>query len=313
MSRFAEALKRARTGSAVAQDEPGTGDPVRFFAPGQPAIIPPWDIERDSPAPLPVDPPKRQPLAVGRRVPVRFGERDPNADRSLPFPPPRSGDKLVVSPAVTSVVREQYNKLAAAIHQSQLERSLKVVMVTSAAPGEGKTLTAANVALALSESYQRRVLLIDADLRHPSVHGLFGVSNVRGLSDSLNSQGPLPLVSVSPRLALLTAGSAAGDPLKTLTSDGMRALVDDMRTEFDWVLVDTAPIGLLSDARLVAAIADGTLFVIRARRTSYDLVQQATDTIGADRILGIVLNGVAEHDVFAGGYYYGDYYGAING
>src|SRR5205814_2383673 len=84
--------------------------------PGQPAIIPPWDIERDSPAPLPVDPPKREPLAVGRRVPVRFGERDPNADRSLPFPPPRSGDKLVVSPAVTSVVREQYNKLAAAIH-----------------------------------------------------------------------------------------------------------------------------------------------------------------------------------------------------
>jgi len=309
MSRFAEALNRARTGSIPEPDDDRTGGAIRFFAPGQPAVISPWDVEREPPAPPPPDPPK--PLPIERRPPVRFPEREQRHDAPAQFPSPRSSDKLVASPEVTAVVREQYNKLAAAVHQSQLERSLKVVMITSAAPSEGKTLTAANLALALSESYQRQVLLIDSDLRHPSLHSAFGVSNSRGLSDSLITQGALPLISITPGLSLLTAGSLGGDPLKTLTSDRMRALIDDARIMFDWVLVDTAPIGLLPDARLVAAIADGTLFVIRARQTAYHVVQQATETIGADRILGVVLNGVAEHDVFAG-YYYGDYYGAIN-
>jgi capsular exopolysaccharide synthesis family protein len=243
---------------------------------------------------------------------VRFGERDQHPEIRHAFPSPKSSDKLVASSSVTQIVREQYNKLAAAVHQSQLERSLKVVMITSAAPSEGKTLTASNLALTLSESYQRRVLLIDADLRHPSVHDLFGASNTRGLSDSLISQGPLPLIHIGPRLSLLTAGSLGGDPMKTLTSDRMRMLIDEARTEFDWVLVDTAPIGLLPDAGLIASMADATLFVIRAGNTAYEIVQRATEAIGADRIIGIVLNGIAEEAIFSG-YYYGEYYGAISG
>jgi capsular exopolysaccharide synthesis family protein len=220
-------------------------------------------------------------------------------------------EKLITSPTVTPIVREQYNKLAAAVHQSQLERSLKVVMITSAVPHEGKTLTAANLALTLSESYERRVLLIDGDLRHPTVHAFFGIPNARGLSDSLAGTGPLPLIDVTPKLWLLTAGSSGGDPMKTLTSDRMRTLIDDARAEFDWVLVDTPPIGLLPDASLVASVADSTLFVVLAGRTPYDLIQRAAEAVGADRILGVVLNGMSEHEVPAG--YYGDYYAADNG
>jgi capsular exopolysaccharide synthesis family protein len=309
MSRFADALKRARSSSVVGPgpEDERAGDAIRFFAPGQPAVVAPWDLESESGVPSAPDSPKR----IERRSGARLVERDHHGEARLRFPSGRSSEKLIVSPSVTAIVREQYNKLAAAVHQSQLDRSLKVVMVTSAVPHEGKTLTAANLALTLSESYERRVLLIDGDLRHPTVHAVFGASNARGLSDSLAGSGSLPLIEVTSRLWLLAAGSSGGDPMKTLTSDRMRMLIDDARAEFDWVLVDTPPIGLLPDAGLVASMADGTLFVVLAGRTPYDLIQRAAEAVGADRILGVVLNGMAEHEVPAG--YYGDYYGAQNG
>src|SRR5207249_6824926 len=190
----------------------------------------------------------------------------------------------------------------------QLERPMKVVMITSAVPHEGKTLTATNLALTLSESYQRRVLLIDADIRHPSIHAVFGVSNARGLNDSLG-RGRLPLQQINSRSSILTAGRASGDPMKTLTSDLMRTLIEEARAEFDWVLLDTAPIGLLPDASVLASMADGTLFVAFAGRTPYDLIQRATEVVGADRILGVALNGMAESALPSGEYSY-YYYGS---
>jgi capsular exopolysaccharide synthesis family protein len=306
MGRFADALKRSRSNSILGPtaEEDRAGDPIRFFAPGQPAVVSPWDIERE-PGAAAVSVATRH--ARRERAPVpRVLDRNHHSESHARFPSATSSDKLIVSRSVTPIAREQYNKLAAAIHQLQLERTLKVVMVTSAVPHEGKTLTAANVALTLSDSYERRVLLIDGDLRHPSVHGVLGIPNRRGLSDSLAAHGPLPVVELTPNLWVLTAGSSGGDPMKTLTSEYVRTLIDDARADFDWVLVDTPPIGLLPDAGLVASVADGALFVVRAAHTPYDLIQRAVEAIGADRILGVVLNGMSEHEVPAG--YYGDYY-----
>jgi capsular exopolysaccharide synthesis family protein len=310
MSRFADALKRARTGSVVdpVPEDDRAGDPIRFFTPGQPAVVAPWDIEGDTARAPAAESPR--PTWSERRGPARLAQRDQHAETRLHVPPADVAEKLVISPSITAIVREQYNKLAAAIHRLQLERSLKVVMITSAVPHEGKTLTAANLALTLSESYQRRVLLIDADLRHPSVHGVFGASNTRGLSDSLTGSGPLPLVHVTSGLSLLTAGSGGGDPMKTLTSDRMRGVVEEARATFDWVILDTAPIGLLPDAGLLASMADGTLLVALAGNTPYDVIQRAAEAVGADRILGVVLNGVAANEGPQG--YYGEYYSAPN-
>jgi capsular exopolysaccharide synthesis family protein len=295
MSRFADALKRARTGSITgsASDEDRGGEAIRFFAPGQPAIVAPWNVGRDQAG----TPAAAQPTArflQDRRPAAGAGTERDQAEEPRRIVPFQATDKLVVSPEVTSLVRDQYNKLATALHQLQLERGIKVVMITSAVPREGKTLTTANLALTLSESYERRVLLIDADLRRPTIHSVFGISNVRGLSDSLTAHGPLPCAHLRSTLSILTAGRASRDPMKTLTSDRMRSLVDDARAEFDWVLLDTAPIGLLPDASVLASMADGTLFVTRAGSTGYDAVQRATEVVGADRILGIVLNGLAE-------------------
>src|SRR5262249_15079291 len=129
--------------------------------------------------------------------------------------------KLVVMPTILPAAIEQYRRLAASLHHAQLERETKVLMVTSASPGEGKTLTSTNLALTLSESYHRNVLLIDADLRRPSVHQMFQIPNVVGLTEALKSEREqrLSLIRVSENLSVLPAGRPNPDPMGILTSD----------------------------------------------------------------------------------------------
>ncbi len=222
---------------------------------------------------------------------------------------PSVAEKIVATPDIRPAFAEQYRKLAGVLHHAQLERNLKVVMVTSAMAGEGKSLTATNLALTFSESYRRSVLLIDADLRRPTLHETFQVPNISGLGDGLRAETEqkLSLVQVSPRLTLLTAGRPDPDPMSGLTSDRMQRVIEEAASRFDWVIIDTPPVGLLPDAKLLAAMAQGTLLVVRAGRTPYSLVRRAVDAIGRDRILGVVLN-QAEDDAGTAGYSYYSYY-----
>jgi len=218
--------------------------------------------------------------------------------------------KLVAGPDLSPPIIEEYRRLAAVLHDLQQQQGLKTLMVTSAAPREGKTLTIANLALTLSESYHQRVLLIDADLRRPSVHDVFGVANGPGISDLVNAGRPaVPVVQVSTHLSLLTAGRRLASPLAMLTSDRMRAVVSDMATRYDWVLLDTPPVGLLPDAQLAARLTQGVLFVIAAGVTSYALVQRAIAEVGPERVIGTVLNKV-EAKLGGASDTYGSYYGA---
>jgi capsular exopolysaccharide synthesis family protein len=196
----------------------------------------------------------------------------------------------------------------------QAERGLKTLMVSSALPGEGKTLTIVNLALTLSESYQRRVLLIDADLRHPSIQQAFGLGPGPGLRDDLRSAAEtLSIRQVSQNLSVLPAGRADADPMAELGSDRMRPLIQDAASRFDWVLVDTPPVCLLPDAHLVARATDGVLLVISARATPYDLVGRAIAELGHDRIVGTVLNRAEEHALTAKDYYTSDYHRPVMG
>ena len=179
-------------------------------------------------------------------------------------------------------------------------------MVTSAVPGEGKTLTIANLALTLSEGCKRRVLLIDADLRRPSVHQVFRLPNEKGLSDVLRSdREEMPLLQVSEYLTVLPAGHL--DQPMALTSDRMGALLERSGEEFDWVLVDAAPVGFMPEARLLARLTRAVLFVIAARSTPHTLVTRAIAEIGSDCIVGTVLNCV-DDDAIPAAAYYQDYY-----
>ena len=220
-----------------------------------------------------------------------------------------SNEKLVVGAGRNPVSLEQYRRLAATLHDAQVEKGLKTIVVTSAVPKEGKTLTAINLALTFSESYGRRVLLIDADLRRPSVHEVLGIPNKKGLSEVLRSDRlELPIVQVSPLLSVLPSGRPEQNPLAGLSSERMRTLLDETSSHYDWIILDTPPIALLSDAQLLARLTQAAVFVIRARSTPFAVVDRAIAGLGREFIIGTVLNGVEENAIPDTGYY-GDYYG----
>lgn len=254
-------------------------------------------------------------------------ETDPGADRAsrglpsvLTHPhsgaPAHSGEfptalegKLVLRHAAPVAV-EQYRRLAATLHELRATQGTKTLMVTSALPGEGKTLTVTNLALTLSESYRFRVLLIDADLRRPTIHQVFGLRNRNGLADGLRSDtGELSLVTITPHLSVLPGGRPESNPMAGLTSDRMRGLLEEAGSLFDWVLLDAPPVGIMPDAHLLARLTHGVIFVIAAGSTPFPLVDRAITEIGRESIVGTVLNRIDEANIPATGYY-DHYYGS---
>jgi protein-tyrosine kinase len=216
--------------------------------------------------------------------------------------------RMVGNNQMLTVSREQYRRLAASLHHMQTMNGVKVILVVSALAGEGKTLTASNLALTFSESYDRDVLLIDADLRRPSLARTFGIQASPGLSDGLakDFKGRLTPQRVSDRLTVLPAGRPMPDPMAGFTSAWMRQLIAEARESFDWVIIDTPPIGLMTDANLLSSMSDGVVLVVKANATPYQLVKRAVDAIGPDRLLGAVLNRATEKG-HSDRYYYYDY------
>jgi capsular exopolysaccharide synthesis family protein len=204
--------------------------------------------------------------------------------------------KLVVMEETEQVAVEQYRKLAATLNQLQLQRPSKVVLITSAMSGEGKTLTAMNLALTLSESFHDRVLLVDADLRRPQLHERFQVSSVTGLNESLKSglDRPLSVVQISPHLLLLPAGGPDSDPMRVLSSERMRHVISEASKQFDWVILDSPAVANLPDAHLLTGLADVAVVVAAAGRTPYAAIARTVDVIGRERVAGIVLNEVED-------------------
>jgi capsular exopolysaccharide synthesis family protein len=180
-------------------------------------------------------------------------------------------------------------------------------MVTSAMPREGKTLTVTNLALTLSESYRKRVLLIDADLRRPSLHEVFRLPKTIGLSEALRSGNRPHLLELSPLLSVLPAGELEGDPLSALTSDRMALLVEQCAGTFDWVILDAPPIGLMPDANVLARLTKAAIFVIAAGTAPYRVIERAVNELGRDYIVGTVLNKIDETQLPTQAQYYANY------
>lgn len=213
----------------------------------------------------------------------------------------------LVSSTPSGVSVEQYRRLAAALHDEQVESALKTVMITSALPGDGKTLTVVNLGLTLAESFARRVLVIDADLRLPTLHTTLEIPNHRGLSEALADDRELSLVEVSEGLTVLTAGSPGPAPLAGLISDRMREIITECERRFDWVLIDTSPVAVLPDAQVLGRLVGAVILVVGAGSTPAETVERAVEELGgSDAIFGVVLNRVDERRI-AGARYYGQY------
>jgi capsular exopolysaccharide synthesis family protein len=185
---------------------------------------------------------------------------------------------------------DAYCRLAAKLHQVQQTKPLTTVLIASAMPGEGKSLTAANLAMVLSERYGKRVALIDADLRRPSLHHLFGTAGSPGLIDALGGTMPIRPVRLSDTLCLIPAGRPEPNPLERLSSARLRELLSEQAERSDWVIIDVPPLGPCPDAGLLAGLVDGVVLVVSAGHTPLSAVESAVKSLGAERIVGVVLN-----------------------
>jgi protein-tyrosine kinase len=212
--------------------------------------------------------------------------------------------KLVADGGAPLASIEEYRRLAATLHHLQAEQGLKTLMVTSAVPQEGKTLTVVNLAMTLSESYRRRVLLIDADLRRPSIHDVFGISNRYGLCDALRPEpGELQVSRVSSLLWVLPAGPPDANPMRALASERMERFLGEVGSSFDWILLDAPPVALMADAGLLARLTRAVILVIGARSTPYAHVEKVVAELGREHIIGTVLNRVEGHATQWSGYH----------
>jgi capsular exopolysaccharide synthesis family protein len=302
----------ARTGAAPAGSVPAADD-----------IVDPWQVAAGTAgastpgaAPSPATKPADGGVASaggGAHIVFRAEPADVGEPWAATVPSARVVDKLnVANSTLPQSVVEQYRRLAASLHHAQADRGIKTVMACSALGGEGKSLTATNLALTLSGSYRRRVLLVDADLRRPSLAKAFELPETAGLSDGLlaGDDRPLPVTQINACLALLPAGRPTHDPVGPLTSNRMRHIIGEAREAFDWVIIDTPPIALLTDASLLGAMVDTAVLVVRAGYTPLAAVKKALQTVGRQRVIGLVLNRVTSESHHGYDYaYYGRHYG----
>jgi capsular exopolysaccharide synthesis family protein len=296
MGRIDKALSRAG-------DEPTALTPGPTAEPQSDVFESPWSFDAGERASAPDVRESEVPTTVPTS-PVTGLPREGALALFRGFKPEMLG-RLVSTPSTPPLLAERYRRLAASLHHAQLVNGLRTVLITSANGGDGKTLTSANLALTLSQSYRRQVLLIDADLRRPSLHDVFNVPNVNGLNDGLKAahDARLNVIKISDTLTLLPAGRPDPDPMSTLTSPRMAEILREASERFDWIIVDTAPLGLLADASLLSRMVDGTLFVVRAHQTPFAAVQTAIEALGKEHILGVVLNAVDTSDDKGSEYY----------
>ncbi|HLO00786.1 MAG TPA: polysaccharide biosynthesis tyrosine autokinase [Pyrinomonadaceae bacterium] len=207
-----------------------------------------------------------------------------------------------------SPLAEAYRHLRTSVLLSSAGRAPKTLVVTSCVPSEGKTTTTINLAVTVAQT-GARVLVIDGDMRRPSVHGAFGIENKRGLSNILSSDmneaEMLNLVQQEKEsgLYLLTSGPVPPNPAELIGSEQMRKVILELGSTFDHIFIDTPPIASFTDGVLLASISDGVILVIHANECSRKIVQrsrQALVDVGA-KVLGVVLNRV---NVRSPDYYY---------
>src|SRR6266511_2796582 len=237
-------------------------------------------------------------------------------------PPPADSaggvdDHLVSLVAPASFEAEQYRALRHVVEQFHKAQDLRVVAVSSPGMGDGKSTTAINLAGALAQARDTRVLLVDADLRRPSVAGFLalGTSDGPGLVNAILDPG-LSLERVArPRppfnLSVIPAGQAPPSPYEVLKSPRFGELLDEARRHYDYIVVDAPPLCTVQDCRVIAHWVDGFLLVVAAHQTPRRLVEEALNVVERSKVLGFIFNGDDNPPAGYSGYY--GYYGYHGG
>jgi len=222
--------------------------------------------------------------------------------------------RLTVVGDPQSVPAQQYGILTLKVQRWVEQTGGRMLVVTSAAGGEGKSLTALNLAMALADSVDGRVLLIDCDLRRPKVHERLGLEGSKGLSDlmSISDRDIHPYVSKVGSLYVMPGGTRLTDDVCLQSSRRITEIVNRAKREYRLIILDSPPIVPIADSHFLADLSDGVLLVVRARQTKRELFRRAVESVESTNILGVVLNDVEYGDTsyaYAYRYYQRHYLG----
>jgi capsular exopolysaccharide synthesis family protein len=216
--------------------------------------------------------------------------------------------KLVTFFDPKSPISEQYRTIRTNIEFSSIDEDMQTIMVTSAGPSEGKSTTAANLAVVFAQQ-EKQVLLVDADLRKPTVHYTFNLTNTFGLTSVLSKQMQLVEAvneSEIENLGILTSGPIPPNPAELLGSKAMNHFLAEARQHFDVIIFDTPPMLAVTDAQVLANKCDGSILVVYSGKTEMDEAAKAKELLSSakGKLLGAVLN---HKKLQSSDYYY--YYG----
>jgi capsular exopolysaccharide synthesis family protein len=206
---------------------------------------------------------------------------------------------------------EEFRTLRTRLNHMKTLQPIHTIVVTSASPAEGKSLSAANLALAQAHLASNMTLLADFDFRRPIVHTLFGVDRSPGITDYLSGKIPLhkAIRKVSgTNLYIMPAGEAVINPLELLNLKEVKQMLDRLPSLFSWIVLDSPPLLFAADAALLGTLCHGTLLVVRIGHTTIDSVTRAMQSLCNNNVLGIVVNGARRGELYSKYTYYHSYY-----
>ena len=209
-----------------------------------------------------------------------------------------------------SVISEQYRAIRTNIEYSNVDQNTKTILVTSSDKNEGKTTTVSNLAVSFA-NLNKKVLLIDCDLRNASIHKMFRLNNIYGLTDILAKDRAVDKCIQKTdleNLYVLTAGSTPPNPAEILSSEKMKNLIEDLKNIYDYIFIDTPPIGLVTDAGVLSSFIDGVVLVVKSESVEKKYLEETKKKLDAvdARILGAILNSYKSEQK---DYNYYSYYG----
>jgi protein-tyrosine kinase len=254
-------------------------------------------------------PPEMTPPLAGSEMSI--GEIRYSTTRTIPVQPKVLRSQRIITDSYYNPVREEYKILRTHILQKTLAEQKNTLMITGPLPGEGKTLTAINLAISLSHEVHKTVLLVDADMRSPSVHTYFGFPRGKGLVDYLAGDASLPDLLVHPegfdKLVVLPGGRAVAGAAELIGSPMMGNLVQELKNFYPdrYVLFDLPPVLSFADPLAFAPFVDGIILVVEMNRTPRESIQKCVEVLKGFPLIGLVLNKVDKraHE----GYYYYSY------
>ena len=209
-----------------------------------------------------------------------------------------------------SVISEQYRALRTSIQYSNVDKNMKTILVTSSDKNEGKTTTVVNLAVNFA-NLDKKVLLIDCDLRNPSIHKMFKMGNIYGFTDILVHNREMSKCIQKTELKnldILTAGAIPPNPAELLSSESMNNLIGELKKVYDYIFIDTPPIGLVTDAGALSSFIDGVVLVVKSEAVEKKYLEETKKKLDAvdARILGAILNSYKSEQK---DYEYYSYYG----